>query len=517
MKTWLFVVMGWITVFYCSDFLSVPVKEVVSRRFTYETLSVYQKMLLDDFIEDEFPAGVKLADVLSDQTSLRNKTRLAQALMFRNKTNDTENALAIIRWILRYQHVDETSKNYGIWRTSVADDRLDQNWREFIGCDLIIIYHYYKDRIPADLLADIEKGLVHAARGAMKRNVGADYTNISIMSAFLMDFVGTEFKQPALQTAGIKKAKDVVALYNRHETFSEYNSPTYYGVTLIAVALWRELASSPEIKAMGRTLERSFWKEIATFYNPNLKNMVAPYFRGYGMDMQKYYSITGLWMAVALDSKDLAPIPYKQGPKFGEVGNISCIYHLGLEIPEINLMQLRSFTVPRYLERTVPNTYPGDSLKYVTSMINENWMMGGVWGNRKPWNQVKTGAIHWKNGDSDIGWLLVPGDGNTNVKVTRSAMKVYLANREARQVQFFAYAQNINASTMSDQTWTLPGMELKVSTNLRRVKTDAVDPANFQTKQAVSDILPSVINVVYEIPAAWNVAEPLVEFVPVKK
>jgi hypothetical protein len=517
MKTGIFFIIGWLSVFCFYDILADPIEDMVSRRYTYETLSAYQRMLLDDFIEAEFPAGSKLADALTDHTSLRVKTRLAQALMFRNKTNDTENALVVIRWILKFQHLDETNRNYGIWRTSVANDRLDQNWREFIGCDLIIIYHFYKNRIPADLLADIETGLIHAARGAMKRNVGADYTNISIMSAFLMNFVGTEFKQPLLGVAGLKKAKEVVALYNRHETFSEYNSPTYYGVTLVALALWRELGISAELKQMGRTLETAFWKEISTFYNANLKNMPAPYFRGYGMDMQKYYSITGLWMAVALDNKEMAPIPSKHGPKFDEVSNISSIYHLGLEIPEINLRQLRSFTVPRYLERTVPNTYPGDSLKYVTAMINKDWMMGGVWGNRKPWNQVKTGAIHWKNGDSDIAWLLVPGDGNTNVKVTRSVMKVYLANPAARQVQFFAYAKDINVSTIADRTWTLPGMVLKISTKLKRIKTEAIDADDFRSKQAVSDVLPSVINVAYEIPASWNPADPLVEIVPSKK
>lgn len=517
MRTGLLLLIVFLMPVFWLNATAVPAEDHVSKRYTYETLSAYQKMLLDDYIADEFPAGKKIDETLTDNVSVRSMTRLAQALLFRNAPGDTGNALTIIRWILKYQHQDVSSRNYGIWRTHVVGDRFDQNWREFVGCDLITIYRFYKNRIPADLLADIEKGLTHAALGAMKRNVGADYTNISIMSAFLMDFVGNEFKRPELVAAGLRKANDIAALYNRHNTFSEYNSPTYYGVTLIAIALWRELGSSPELREMGKTLEREFWKEIVTFYNPNLKNMPAPYFRGYGMDMQKYYAITGLWIAVAVNDKALAPIPSGQGPKFGEVSNIAAIYHLGLEIPKACLVSLTRFTGPRYLERAVPNTYPGDTLKRVTSMIYKDWMMGGVWGNRKPWNQVKTGAIHWKDGAQDVGWLLVPGDGNTNVKVSKTDMKVYLANKDAKQVRIFIYTKNISAPLLASQTWILQGMTLKVNTTLKRIKTETVDAAAFREQQAVSDILPSVVEVAYEVPEGWNTNRTLMEIVPTRK
>ncbi len=512
----LFLVGFLMPVLWCSA-EAVPKEDHVSKRYTYESLSTYQKKLLNDFIEDELPAGKKIPEMLTDSISIRNMTRMAQALMFRNAPGDTENALTIIRWVLKYQHQDVSSRNYGVWRTHVVGDRFDQNWREFVGCDLIIIYRFYKNRLPADLLADMEKGLTHAALGAMKRNVGADYTNISLMSAFLMDFVGNDFKRPELVAAGLRKANEIAALYNRHNTFSEYNSPTYYGVTLIAIALWRELGSSSELRDMGSAFEREFWKEIVTFYNPNLKNMPAPYFRGYGMDMQKYYAITGLWIAVAVNDKALAPLPFGQGPKFGEISNIAAIYHLGLEIPKASLAQLTRFSSQRYLERAVPNTYPGDTLKRVTSMIYKDWMMGGVWGNRKPWNQVKTGAMHWKNGANDVGWLLVPGDGNTNVIVSRSDMKVYLANKEAKQVHLFVYTKDITSTLLAGQMWMLPGMALKVGTTLKRVKTETVDTKVFREQQAVSDILPSVVGITFEVPVGWDTSRALLEIVPVKK
>jgi len=45
--------------------------------------------------------------------------------------------------------------------------------------------------------------------------------------------------------------------------------------------------------------------------------------------------------------------------------------------------------------------------------------MGGLWGNRKVSHILKTGTIHWNSPSGDIGWLYVPGEGKTNVRVDK--------------------------------------------------------------------------------------------------
>jgi hypothetical protein len=478
-------------------------------------LSSYQKQLFEDFPTDEIPMGKKVADVLTNHTSLRSKTRLAEALLFRNKPGDKENAAEILTWVLKNQYRDEKTKIYGIWKTTIEDDKFDQNWREFIGCDLIIIHQKYRSLLPAEILKEIEMGLIHAARGALKRNVAPDYTNISIMSSFLMDYVGTAFKIDELKAAGLQKASTIFKLYHSHKTFSEYNSPTYYGVTLIAIAFWRELAFSPEIKQMGQTLEQEFWHEVATFYNPNLKNMPGPYFRGYGMDMQKYFSIMGIWIAIAVDKSRQAPMPSTTNwPKYGEMSNLAPIFNLGLAIPNADLAKLKGFAIPQFISRTVPNTYVGDSLKQVTATIYKDWMMGGLWGNRRVWNQIKTGTIHWKTADGHVSWLLVPGNGKTNIKVGKTAMNLYLADAKATTVELFVCAKNVVIDSFADKVWTLPSMTMNVITTLKRPYTEKVDSAFFEKDWAVSDSCSNVIKVVYEIPASWDRATPLLEIIP---
>lgn len=490
---------------------------LVLRKFTFETLSRYQRQLFDHFVDEEMPAGVELSATLNARSQVRSKTRLAEALLFRNRPEDREQAFAILQWVLKYQCQDESSKYYGVWKTTPAGNWHDPNWREFVGCDLIIILHAYRSVLPPDLAKTIEAALMHAAWGALKRDVAPGYSNISVMSAFLMEYTGTAFKRDELKQAGLKKARDIVALYRTCSTFNEFNSPTYYGVTLVGIALWRELAFSEELKALGKTLEQELWREVTTFYNANLKNLPGPYFRSYGMDMQKYNTILGLWIAVATDDENIAPFPRLPFAKAYEMSNIAPIFHLGLSLSQSQLASLKEFGSPRHLTQCVAKTFPADSEKQVTFTINKDWMMGGLWGNRRAWGQIKTGAIHWKTAAGEVSWLLVPGDGKTNVRVTETHMNIYLADQSASVVEIYLYATKLATNQFDDQQWGLPGMTFQIKTDLNRAFTGSVASLEeFKKKWFVSDDYPEIFRVTYPIPAGWNLEEPLLEITPKK-
>ncbi len=489
--------------------------DVVSKKFTYHSLTGYELSLFEGFMADAFPVGKTVSQILTGQSSLRYETRLAQALLFRNNPGDRENAIEILKWILKNQHTDEKSKNYGMWKTNVQNDRLDQNWREFIGCDLIIIYQEYKHILPADLLADIRSGLIRAAKGALKRDVAPDYTNISIMSAFLMDFTGTEFQLEELKAGGLKKARAVYQLWQKYQTFSEYNSPTYYGVTLIALAMWRELASDP-LKKMGLELETALWNEIASNYHPRLRNLVGPYFRGYGMDMKKYCSITGIWIAVALDDGKKAPLPIAKGAKQDEMSNLSPILHLGLTIPKTVLSELKGFTSRQVIDRQVSSKIAGDTLKHITAMVLEDWMMGGLWGNRRVWDQIKTGTIHWNNPDGETEWLLVPGEGKTNIRVTNSSMNIFLADGKSNDFSIIVFAKDISESNFSAGLWTFPGMKLAIHSTLKMSFQKITDPTAMYHECAISEEYPAIMKITFRIPPGWKKESSLIEIIPSK-
>jgi hypothetical protein len=495
----------------------LPENKIIKHTYTYSTLSEYEKQLFDEFLNDEFAGKSSIQAVLTDDASLRTKTRTAQALLFRNNPGDIEKAQVILNWVLENQYQEPDSKVYGVWKTGVKNDRLDQNWREFIGCDLIIIYKKYAELLKPELLDRIKTGLIHAAKGAQIRDVGADYTNISIMSAFLMDFVGSEFDLPDLHIAGLKKAKDIYSLYKKNETFSEFNSPTYYGVTLIGLALWREMASSKELRLMGKDLENALWNEISTLYNPNLKNMPGPYFRAYGMDMTEYFSITGIWIALALEKPEIAPLAAFNGPKYGEMSNIVSIFNLGLSLPKTCLKRLKSNKKNLLINQNVYNTYKGDSLKRASIFLSKNWMMGGLWGNLRPWNQIKTGTIHWKTSEGIINWLMTLGDGKLNVRVNKNEMSLFATKKGIGHFEIFVYSNIKDIDSFQEQLWTLKDMELIIQTSLPKPKISIIKTEEINKKLAVSETYQEVFKIDFEVPLDHNLDKPLVVIIPCLK
>jgi hypothetical protein len=107
------------------------------------------------------------------------------------------------------------------------------------------------------------------------------------MSAFLLAYVGLDADRAALTEQGVKKAKAVYTKFAIHKTFTEYNSPTYYGVDLLGLALWREVGPTDPFRRLGREMEADLWREIGLFYQPRPRNMAGPCSRAYGMDMTR--------------------------------------------------------------------------------------------------------------------------------------------------------------------------------------------------------------------------------------
>jgi hypothetical protein len=499
-----------------SNLLEAQSENQIKRDYTYQSLSPYLKKLLDTFLLDEMPVGKNLADILSDQTSIRSKTRLAQSLLFRNEIGDLEKATYILNWILSHQHKDETKRIFGSWKTNMTNDRLDENWREFIGCDLIIILENYRKLLSPELISSIENSLYLAAKGAFTRNVGAEYTNISIMSSFLLDYVGSLKKDSLLSIAGLKKAEEIFNLYHSNKSFSEFNSPTYYGVSMIGLALWRKYAVHDDIKKMGMNLENKLWNETVIFYHPNLKNMAGPYFRAYGMDMQQYFSIIGLWISVALEDETKAPMPPGNGPKYGEMSNISSILHLGLSIPQTVLDQFNNPNTKIFLQKAIPNKYKGDPLKMVTMQMEEHWMMGGLWGNLRKWEQIKSGTLHWLNKNKEINWLMILGDGKTNVKIVDKKMDIYPSQEKIQSMELFIYASDQNPETFKNKIWLLPTIQLKLKTHLKKFTAVKIDDLIALEKISISENIKNIYRITFEIPDTWEVNKKLISIKPIR-
>ncbi|MBN2151743.1 MAG: hypothetical protein JW839_09875 [Candidatus Lokiarchaeota archaeon] len=430
---------------------------------SYANLTATQRLLFDEYLNDGCPPGSNASDWLSSGSGTRNAVRLASGLLFRNGPGDAGNATDILEWLLPLQDTNPASDFYGVWKTAPNSVTHDSNWREFIGCELILIIERHEDKIAPGLVARIEAALVRAAEGAMSRNVNPTYTNIAVMSAFLMHYVGVVLGRPALEDSGLLKAWQIFLLYERGGTFSEFNSPTYDGVTMMGVAFWRALGQTQELRTMGASLERSFWEGLSWTYHAGLKNMVGPYYRSYGMDLHVYNAIVAMWMALAVDELGVVPLPRKTGGSFFELSNIFPAVQLGYAVPDGVVARLRAFPGPAYSRRIVPREMnrlvtPAE----ITAMLAETWMMGGVSGHYTSSGQFKAGILHWNNSiDGSISWLMVPSHDVHAVKVTPTSMEV--SNRHGlSNVTFFLNAPGLNASLFTGTSWHLPGITLGV-------------------------------------------------------
>lgn len=389
--------------------------------------------------------------------SSRGATYIAVGLLWRDGPHDRDAVAAILRGVLELQYKDGAdSERHGVWQRQLGETEHDANWREFVGCGLILIMETFPDRLPADLVPDVRAALLRAAEGTDQRNVGAGYTNIALMSAFLLDYVGTKEAREDLQQSGREKAEEIHDLFRLHKTFYEYNSPTYYGTDLMALALWREHACSERIRQLGRSIEVDLWRDIGVFYHAEMRNMCGPFVRAYGMDMTKYCALTGLWIALAVADPVSAPWPSSGGHGQGErvYGPVFAI--LRPEVPGDVIEHLRSFTGPRTLKRQFRDTQ-------VTVLIENQLMMGAATMKRR-WDQHHPATIYWRPAiDQPVGWILLTGM-NEGVAPTVSdrSLKIRRWSKSNEPIQLLVFAPELDETAIKPDHWDLPGIGVAV-------------------------------------------------------
>jgi hypothetical protein len=75
------------------------------------------------------------------------------------------------------------------------------------------------------------------------------------MYGFLWDFAAVHDQKAAWKEQSAQWTESVYRLFKENNSFFEYNSPTYYGVDLYCLALWRDYGSSERIRSMGGEME----------------------------------------------------------------------------------------------------------------------------------------------------------------------------------------------------------------------------------------------------------------------
>jgi hypothetical protein len=429
-------------------------------------LTPYQHQLVTFVLPESSPQVWDEVTIQSfiEKQGTRSGTYHAIGLLFRNEGADRENAQRMIRGILALQHNSPGEKLHGAWRTGVTKDHRDENWREFVGTGLIVVREYFGEVMDPVLIHAIDVALICAAQGAAVRDVSAEYTNIALMSAFLMDYVGHTSGNLALQEKGKAKAQVIVDLFRKYNTFTEFNSPTYYGANLMGLGLWRELGKSSELRNAAKPIETAFWADIAQGYHAGLKNMCGPYIRSYGMDMTKYNALVGMCIAMGLDGPENAPLPQTRDRAF-EWAYAPVFALLQIQPPDYLSARFKSLGKVREFHHQIPS-HKGDFQTH--TLLESNWMMGAASGIHRRWDQHCPGTIHWTaNSRGGLGWLLVHGSNGADVKIVDRSLHILLPQPDDQHpLRILVHAPEIELRQFDKDQWTLPGMGFDIQTPL---------------------------------------------------
>lgn len=424
----------------------------------------------DDLLYEGAPPGVTVHLV-------RESSWYALGLLLRDGPGDRARAVRALDAVLDYQFDAPGQPYHGTWYRSPLEppppanplvwQDYDPNWREFIGTTLAIILLEYEARLPAALVARIERALGLAIAGTIERNVPASYTNIALMSAFLLQFGAGRLGEPAWMAKAEELAGAIEARFRRHGTFDEYNSPTYYGIDLYALALWRKYAASPALRAIGAALEADFWRDIAQFYHAGLHNIAGPYDRSYGMDMRRYVACLGMWIWLATGYEG-APFPDLARPLAHAWDFVLAlpIALLGLHMPDDARPHFLAFQGERRLERLIP----AEPRRSATAWLGDQVMLGGQESRgsfRVGDAQFHPATIHWLADDGTVGWVRTRSATALDAWAEAGQLTITSTSHAGGDLAFVFQiaAPAFDLGAIGPGRWELPGLVVQVETN----------------------------------------------------
>ncbi len=401
---------------------------------------------------------------------VRESTWYALGLLMRNHGEDTQRAQEILASVLKEQYLDKSVKWYGTFRRTPEEplpgtgdpafSSYDPNWRHFIGTILEMILLEYPDRLPGDLKANMYAAIDRAVDGEIHDGrLVPSYSNIALMYGALWDFAAVHDGNADWRTGSAAWTAEVYRLFSRHGTFNEYNAPTYYGVDLYGLALWREYGSTPLMRSNGRAMEAALWNDLADFYQPRLRNMAGPFDRVYGMDMSSYVSPTGVWIRTLLDGAHAA-LPEKPALSTYQVADTwfaPQITLLQTHIPPQALAKLRTFAGPHLVKRQI------DDSRTATAWVGERAMWGGeqTRGTKEIGiSQFVPVTAHWIMPSGQIGWL----------KLTHAPMLDAVADQNGVSIEtngdvtFRVFAGKEKAK-LDEKNWILPALDIAIQSD----------------------------------------------------
>jgi hypothetical protein len=332
----------------------------------------------------------------------------------------------------------------------------DPNWRQFLGTAL------------AAAITDfgLSPALVARARAAIELAIAAEppdrvpptYANIALLRAWLEAWAGRSDRS---------YARAVADAFHRHGCFVEHNSPTYYGIDLLALGLWQRPDARPDLQELGAGIEAALWTDIGRWWHAGLGNLCGPYSRAYGMDMHSY--VSGLSLALWCAGLP-APLPDLTAPAIPH-GHDLCmaplLQHVGVRVPDAARGAFHTFEAPHAVEQLVDD----DPRRVATGWLADDLLVGAEAGDGglQARGQYHPATVHWRRPGGGVGWLRLVHHGPTRATAGERRLEVTCDPHPRQGSQPLRWDSNVDALEVAPDRWSFPGLEVSVTTDAHLV------------------------------------------------
>ncbi len=337
----------------------------------------------------------------------------------------------------------------------------DPNWRQFVGTAWLLLRRHHDAALSPDRRRRIDRSLRRCVEGEPPDRVDARYTNIAGLRAALEVEAGVAADEPAWVDRGLALAEAL-----SRTGFAEFNSPTYYGIDLLAFAFCRTSPASDRLRAIGAELEVRLWRDVAERYHAGLGNLCGPYSRAYGLDLHRSVGALALWLWPVV-GRDHTPLP-DLGARTVDHGHDLCLGPLVARLtapppPEV-AVALTGFGRSRSGD-AAPG---GDPARRATWSLGERVMLGGEsWdGGPQARGQYHPATAHWAAPDG-VGVLSVRSHRPLSGTAEGDRLEVRAPARPGRGDDLVCAVEVAGADggRIAAGRWSLPGVEVSVETD----------------------------------------------------
>ncbi len=195
-------------------------------------------------------------------------------------------ATTVLEAVLQCQITDPTDVHQGNFRWMAEDTHIeDLNAGVFCLEHLIPMMQQYRHRLAPDLQHKVFRAIRLGLQEVQRLDVWVGYTNITALALLALCLGGELLDDASLQRQGQAKLRAWIAFTAAQGHVLEFNSPTYAGVTIRALARLRDGARDPDTSLLAEIMLYRLGLSYALHLHRGSGRLAGPHARAYQPSM----------------------------------------------------------------------------------------------------------------------------------------------------------------------------------------------------------------------------------------